>query len=297
MKSFASDLKKFRTRLFSYDINDLKRTIDELKEIKSQLDKMESLLGNEKDEKKLTELIGKLNFLQLFSKAPMYFMMAPLSYYTLERLTSQYEFKLKNFLNSSNEATEPFLISNEIEATKSRLEELARLRNNPRMERWHNPALVAYSQYLEFLTNKLKVPDPSKAHSFSWTGSPDQLRRLFDELTENRFIYRKPDFKAFEQVFSSNLTSCNPIHWIDSNKLLAFLFSQMNSGNNPLILSREWQSIIGKYRLFKNKSGKYLTSQDLASALNSINDPLHGLNPKGSEKINEILQNIKTLRS
>ena len=68
----------------------------------------------------------------------------------------------------------------------------------------------------------------------------------------------------------------------------------MNSGNNPLINSREWQSVIEKNRLFKTQKGKAIKAGSLAVALNAINDPLKGLNPKGYEKIDEILKTLKS---
>jgi hypothetical protein len=129
--------------------------------------------------------------------------------------------------------------------------------------------------------------------SFSWKGTPDQLKKLFDGLINapHSFIDPKTDFKDFTAIFSDNLTNCTAIKWSASNKLLSYLFDQLYAGN---FIVKEWQSIIEKYNLFQNKAGKYLTAQDLASALNSINDPFHGLNPRGYEKIDIILKNLKT---
>jgi len=138
-------------------------------------------------------------------------------------------------------------------------------------------------------------PARPAVQSFSWKGTQDQKEALCEALKDAGYIDPKTDFKAFAAIFADKLISSEPIHWKGSNRLLAYLFDQMNSGN-PLIRCQEWQNLIGKYRLFKNKTGKVFTAGDLATAKNSINDPLHGLNPKGSEIIDAILKKVKTLR-
>lgn len=136
----------------------------------------------------------------------------------------------------------------------------------------------------------------TKLKSFAWNGNQAQKEALCEALKDAGYIEQGTTKEAFTAIFAEERTEekeCNPVKWNGSNRLLAYLFSQMSSGNNPLILSREWQSIIEKSRLFKNKNGKTINAGDLATALNSINDPLTALNPKGYEKIDAIL---KTLR-
>jgi len=143
---------------------------------------------------------------------------------------------------------------------------------------------------------KPKATPPKGLNYFIWQGSEDQLEALWQALMRDGYIHSDTTKEDFRAIFSDDLTQCKAVKWTASNRLLAYLFNQMNSGSNPLILSGQWQSIIGKNKLFKNKAGKYLTAQDLATALNAINDQLKGLNPKGSEKIDEILENLNTLR-
>lgn len=153
-----------------------------------------------------------------------------------------------------------------------------------------------YLPWLKQRKTSLEKPNKTGLNYFSWQGTDDQLKRLFTNLMETGFIDQKHHFQDFSMIFVKDLTQCKAVKWTASNRLLAYLFNQMNSGSSPFILSGQWQSIIGKNKLFKNKAGKYLTAQDLATALNAINDPLKGLNPKGSEKIDEILENLNTLR-
>jgi hypothetical protein len=134
-----------------------------------------------------------------------------------------------------------------------------------------------------------------KGKSFTWTGNHAQKEALCEALRVAGYIDQGTTKEAFTAIFAGELKQCEPIRWHGSNRLLAYLFSQMNSGNKPLILSREWQSIIENYRLFKNKTGKNLTAGDLSTALSNINDEHSGGEPKGFEKIDAILKNIKTL--
>ena len=173
---------------------------------------------------------------------------------------------------------------------------LPNINSNQNAKCYHNCFiwLLGFYKIEEEKLNNNKRP---AVQSFSCQLTKKQKQRLYYKLTETGYIdSSKTDFKTFRAIFSDDLTNCNAVKWTDSNKLLAYLFNQMNSGSNPLILSGQWQSIIGKNKLFKNKAGKYLTAQDLATALNSINDKFKGLNPRGSEKIDEILENLKTLR-
>lgn len=159
---------------------------------------------------------------------------------------------------------------------------------------------VEIQKYLTELEDEISHAAPEKqkpgAKSFSWTGSQAQLEDLWQALKDAGYIDREKTKEAFMAIFASKLIKDRPIQWLGSNRLLSYLFNQMSSGKNSLILSLEWQSIIEKYQLFKNKNGKLITAGDLSAALSNINDVNKGLNPKGFEKIDAILNNIKTLR-
>jgi hypothetical protein len=214
-----------------------------------------------------------------------------------------YNKQLKKFLNSQEYLTELDFIEIEIPDVKKEIEKFQKILTTQKKKDCFEKLSDNYipfwlSSYQEFLTwlesrkSILEKPLPVRLQAFSWTGNDEQLKKLYDGLTENGFIDPQTDFKDFTAIFAGNLTSCKAIKWRVSNKLLSYLFNQLYSSN---FIIKEWQSIIEKFKLFQNKTGKYLTAQDLASALNSINDPLHGLNPKGSEKIDIILKNLKTV--
>jgi len=154
---------------------------------------------------------------------------------------------------------------------------------------WH----VHNLEYLNWLKQRkatLEKPDRIVLKYLDWTGTHEQLDYLFNGLKEAHCIDPKTDLQAFRMIFSIDLTQCEAVNWTASNRLLAYLFNQMKTFG--YISSSEWQSIIGKNKLFLNKSGKYLTTGDLATALNSINDPFLGNNPKGYEEIDTILRNL-----
>jgi hypothetical protein len=156
------------------------------------------------------------------------------------------------------------------------------------------PPIFSHPYGIEFtivhLHRQTEDTEKTKKH-LMWTGSKQQLEKLCNGLIHHGFIDPSTDLQAFAAIFEDDLTNITAIKWRGSNRLLSYIFSQMCTGN---FIVKEWQSIIEKYKLFQNKSGKYLNAQDLATALNSINDPQRGLNPGGSEKIDMILKNIKT---
>jgi len=115
--------------------------------------------------------------------------------------------------------------------------------------------------------------------SFSWTGSQAQLEALWQALKDAGYIDTETTKEVFTGIFADELINCKAVQWTGSNRLLSYLFNQMNSGNKPLILSQEWQSIIEKNQLFINRNGKPLKAGDLSTALNSISDRFKGCNP------------------
>ncbi len=124
-----------------------------------------------------------------------------------------------------------------------------------------------------------------------WRGSKDQLKRLFKGLKEGKYIDPKITFKAFEAIFSDNSGQCEPVQWKGSNRLFVYLLNQLVNSN--CLDTQEWQSIIEKNKLFMNYKGKYLNANDLSNALFKINEPLIGRNPRGFEKIDEILEILR----
>jgi len=157
--------------------------------------------------------------------------------------------------------------------------------------------LIEIGKHLDNLRSELarldEPPPPDKKHSFQWTGSQAQLEALCQALKAG-YIHPEATKETFTAIFASELIKDKPVPWLGSNRLLSYLFNQMYSSS--LILSQDWQSIIERYQIFKNKKGKILKACDLSTALSNINDPNSGINPKGSDQIDEILKNLKTLR-
>lgn len=211
-----------------------------------------------------------------------------------------YKKRLKQYLESTHFGTELTFCITEIQKTEKEIMDqnstISEINNDPEALDYFVTFHAHNEEYLDWLKNRkasLKKPARTGQRNLSWQGTNKQLKRLFDGLKEPGFIDPKTDPKAFTAIFSDYLDKCTPIQWTNSNRLLAYLFNQMNSGIKPLISSCQWQAVIGKHKLFKNRSGKFLTAGDLATALNSINDSLNGLNPKGYEKIDEILQTLR----
>ena len=148
---------------------------------------------------------------------------------------------------------------------------------------------IEFLKWLELRKSKLEKPQRGGSKSFSWAGSSEQLNTLYEALKEARYIDHKTALASILQVFSDDLTNCKPIKIKASNRLFAYFFNQLFAGK--LIDNKEWQNIIEKFQLFQNKNGKYLKAQDLASALSETN--AKDLKPIGSEKIDEILKNLK----
>ncbi|MBC8343745.1 MAG: hypothetical protein H8E61_07170 [Bacteroidetes bacterium] len=149
------------------------------------------------------------------------------------------------------------------------------------------------NDFLQKVQETFKPTESKKKEiiSFSWTGNKDLSEPLWQALKEAKCIHSKTDLKDFRAIFSDDLTQCKAVKWIASNKLIAYLFSELFECE--FIEERNWQSIIEKGELFINSNGKELTAGDLATALNSITDKYKGLNPKGSEKIDVILKSLR----
>jgi len=212
-----------------------------------------------------------------------------------------YQKKLRKFLSSQSYLSELDFIDSTIPEIKKEIEKyqniIAQQSKNDCLNKLSDeyiPFWLSSSKefliWLEKRKTSFEKPVTTGLQSFSWKGSQAQLEALWQSLKDAGFIDPKTTNEAFAAIFANELINCEAIQWTGSNKLLSYLFNQMNSGNKPLILSEQWQAVIGKNQLFKNRSGKLLTAHDLSEALREIN--FTG-SPKYSEKIDEIL---KTLR-
>jgi hypothetical protein len=150
---------------------------------------------------------------------------------------------------------------------------------------------------IEFLKKKIDEPakksKPAITHLQSNLNSK-QVEVLYQGL-KGRFIASQTSLESFTAIFSEELKNVTPVKWISSNRLLAYLFRQLQYYHS-LIENKEWQSIIEKYQLLQKKNGNFLKSGDLASALSYFKDE-RGLEPKGYEEIDEILKNLRKLNT
>lgn len=155
---------------------------------------------------------------------------------------------------------------------------------------------IIVMEFIQELKNKLHSLGRPKPHktSLSWTGSPEQLDALCDGLAVAGYIDQGAGKEAFNQVFSGNNMNPEPVTWKGTNRLLAYMFDQITKGRPPLVDNNDWQSIIDKNQIFKNGKEKPIKAGDLSTALSQINSP--GLEPKGHEKIDNILESVRSLR-
>ena len=221
----------------------------------------------------------------------------------------EYRKRLKQYLENTHFGTELIFIDSEIQRIEEEVREMNKTvseilssGNQDKIQGSENDPgaldffasiqahIVHNLDWLKQRKSTLEKPNRTVIKYLDWTGTHEQLDYLFNGLKEAHCIDPKTDLQAFRMIFSIDLTQCEAVNWTASNRLLAYLFNQMKTFG--YISSSEWQSIIGKNKLFLNKSGKYLTTGDLATALNSINDPFLGNNPKGYEEIDTILRNL-----
>jgi hypothetical protein len=141
----------------------------------------------------------------------------------------------------------------------------------------------------EIELQKINKPEQSYKNfkTFEWQTINDidiELETLMYELILGQFI--KPmKIHDFKKIFKGYPIDENiePIIWINTNRLLAYFLNLCFSHVN-------WQSIAGNGLLFKNKSFKTLTSNDLSVAFN-----IKSGKPKGDKKIDKILKEVKKL--
>lgn len=141
------------------------------------------------------------------------------------------------------------------------------------------------------LLKNQEAPPPKGLKGFSWwAGTDSQIELLFQELKDKGYIAQNTYFKTFTDIFSGSLAKCKPLQWRCFNREIVYLFSQLDNYN--LLSTHEWQSIIGKYKLFINKKGNFMKANDLSSALTEINKLYGGELPKRYYKIDKILRNL-----
>jgi hypothetical protein len=171
-----------------------------------------------------------------------------------------------------------------------------------RFIQWELKKLTLYESYLterqkkeldiyrDFVIEKQnKNKNQTTISDFQSTLNEPQLQILFNELLSAKFIHSQTDFKLFTAIFEAK-PSTEPIKWIGSNRLLAYFFDCLFT--REYINTDNWQSIIGKNKLFLNKSNKPITANDLAVAKNQY-EALG--NPNGVDLIDAIFKKLKTL--
>jgi len=132
-----------------------------------------------------------------------------------------------------------------------------------------------------------KIPEKSNI-SYQWQSNPDkELPELYNKM-KGKFIDNATTLEQFKAIFSGEpVENIIPLKWIHSNRLLAYFLDQSFRG-------REWQSIAGNGKFFLNRKGKILTANDLSKAKKDYTD--YG-EPKGHEKIDQILKEIKNIKN
>jgi len=94
---------------------------------------------------------------------------------------------------------------------------------------------LLWNQYLrlkkiEYLKRKISEPEnlkkaPARLQAFSWTGSSEQLNKLYDGLIYYGFIDPQTDFKDFAAIFSGQVIDNNllPVTWIKKTHKSKFI--------------------------------------------------------------------------
>jgi len=214
-----------------------------------------------------------------------------------------YQKQLRKFLNSQSYLTELDFINVSIPEIRKEIEKyqniIAQQGKKDCFEKLSDDYIPFWLSsgkefllWLEKRKSDLEKPDKPgvKSQSFTWTGSQPQLVALWQALNDARYIDPKTTEKAFTAIFADELKQCEPVKWNGSNRLLSYLFNQLYAMG---FIIKEWQSIIEKFQLFKNKRGKPITAGDLSTALSNINEEQYGVNPKGAEEIDAILETLR----
>jgi hypothetical protein len=158
--------------------------------------------------------------------------------------------------------------------------------------------IIQIKKYITYLQSEIehtskqnagnKKPNKStNKTTYQWQGNEDELPELYKKLKDGNFIDKETNLKDFTAIFTGKpIESINPIKW-NNNRLLAYFLETLFSG-------QDWQSIAEHGKLFKSIKGKLLNRNDLSKAKKDYLD--YGL-PKGYEKINQILKEIKNIKN
>jgi len=156
----------------------------------------------------------------------------------------------------------------------------------------YGQVLMSDYEIIKAIYNRLSdlniVKSVSVVQSLDWRGSNNNLKTLFDFLIV-RYIQKDTEFKELENLFSENIEiPQKPVQWISANRLLVYLFEELLKNN--LIVNKRYPSIIENLKLFVNKSGKFIKSQDLTTAKNAY---LEAKFPKDSELVKDLISSLK----
>lgn len=148
---------------------------------------------------------------------------------------------------------------------------------------------IYLTDYIAFLQSKLPeeitadIPKEEKS-TFEAQLNPPQIKLLAKCLNEVRMFPESITSRTLENIFSCNLSQ--PLK-ARNNRLLAYFFSALDDRS---LITRNWQSVIDKNRLFLS-SGKNrpLKQSDLSTA----NSEIKITPPIGSETIDKYLKQLK----
>jgi len=128
------------------------------------------------------------------------------------------------------------------------------------------------------------------AASYNWVNNAEtEIPKLFNLLRDkHKLIAPETSLEQFTATFTGvDIENSIPVKWLSTNRLLAYFLSHTFEG-------QDWQSIAGTRRLFLNSKNKPLTANDLSVAKNEYEN--NG-SPKGHEKIDSILKEIKNIKN
>ncbi len=132
----------------------------------------------------------------------------------------------------------------------------------------------------------------SNTNSLQSCLSPQQVKCLYNCLLST-YIAANTDYKAFESIFANDVKELKePIQLQQafSNRLLAYFFDRLY--NYKLINSDQWQSVLGKCKLFSNYTGKLLIANDISKAKSNYEN--NDKNPRGYNVIDTFIQKVQS---
>ncbi|SKB69364.1 hypothetical protein [Dyadobacter psychrophilus] len=105
----------------------------------------------------------------------------------------------------------------------------------------------------------------SDSRTFRSNLSDSELHKLYNQLTNDRFIAKASPVEEFSKIFKNRLTSelKSPVIWIGGIRSLAYFFKMLYS--NGVIDSHTWKAKIQQGGLFCNEKGKVPKANHLAN--------------------------------